>query len=221
MTPAMIAALASGRAMLTCLYQIDLPSGTRRLLLGSSEVSWDGDLFVGRDPTFGFIDAPDDISEDMGGEVPNTSFTLVQAPGADPDDIASADVQMSRYRQWLAVLALDGSKKVTLVPDPEQLFEGFIDQPTINLDRKRKEIEYTVISGFDYFFEDSEGERLNSQFHKSIWPGETGLDNVTGITRKIYWGTNAPPGAVGGTSSIYGGGGATGGYGYQPRMPSP
>jgi hypothetical protein len=75
---------------------------------------------------------------------------------------------------------------------PELLFDGFIDQATIDLDKGRDDLEYTVISAFDYFFEDGEGQRLNGQFHHAVWPGEKGLDNVTGVTKKIYWGALGP-----------------------------
>jgi hypothetical protein len=75
---------------------------------------------------------------------------------------------------------------------------------------KRDDLEYTVISAFDYFFEDSEGQRLNGQFHQSVWTGEKGLDNVTGVTKKIYWGAYGPNAAGGhirasggGSSSIF------------------
>jgi hypothetical protein len=86
---------------------------------------------------------------------------------------------------------------VQVVPDPELLFDGFIDQATIDLASKRDDLEYTVISAFDYFFEDSEGQRLNGQFHQSVWTGEKGLDNVTGVTKKIYWGAYGPNAAGG------------------------
>jgi hypothetical protein len=206
MTPQMIAALASGRATLTGLFEKGLPSGTRRLLVGSTEVTWSGHQWVGYDPTIGAIDAPDDIREDMGGEAPNTSVGIRIAPGADRDDIAGPQVQLSTSKCWLAALELDINDHVQVVPDPELLFDGFIDQATIDLASKRDDLEYTVISAFDYFFEDSEGQRLNGQFHQSVWTGEKGLDNVTGVTKKIYWGAygpNAAGASGGGSSSIF------------------
>jgi hypothetical protein len=212
MTPAMAAALASGRYTLTALFRVDLPSGVRRLMLGSGETKWGADKFVGYDATIGHVDSGEELREDVSGEAPNTSLTIVPAPAADKAAIAGAAVQLAPFQIWLAALQLDGSSHVEVVPDPEPLFSGFIDQATINLDANRSEIDYTLISAFDYFFEDSEGQRLNSQFHTSIYPGEHGLDNVTGLTKKIYWGAVPPGGTSGGSSSIYSGnGGSVGG----------
>jgi hypothetical protein len=201
MTPQMIAALSSGSATLTGFFEIDLPSGTRRLLFGSTEVSWGGHTWVGDDPTIGSIDAPDDVREDMTGQAPNGTVSINISPTADRDDIAGQDAQLSPFRCWLAALELDVSKHLQVVPDPELQFDGFIDQATIDLDKGRDDLEYTTISAFDYFFEDGEGQRLNGQFHRSVWTGEKGLDNVTGVDKKIYWGAYGPGGASGATGS--------------------
>lgn len=212
MTPDMIAALSSGRAMVTGFFEIGLPSGTRRLLYGSTRVGWGGNDFLGYDPTIGSVDASDQVSEDMSGEAPNTSITVQIAPGANRDEIAGQQVQLSPTKIWLTALRLDGADHLEVVPDPELLFDGFIDQATINLDKGRDDIDYTVISAFDYFFEDNEGQRLNGQFHRSIFAGEKGLDNVTGVTKKLYWGTDGSKISV--SSGIGGGlGGITGGSG--------
>jgi hypothetical protein len=218
MTPAMIAALSANRALITLFVQADLPDRTVRLLIGSGEVMWGTDKFVGYDPAFGFIDSGDDISESADGQAPNTSFTAVLSPDVDPLDVAGPQVQLSRFQVWLAALELDVSSHLQVVPDPDRLFDGFIDQATINLDQQREDAEFTVVSAFDYFFEDSEGQRLNGQFHRSIWPGEKGLDNVTGITKKIYWGTNPPPGMLSGSGGTTLGGGLSGGGIIQPQF---
>jgi hypothetical protein len=207
MTPQMIAALSAGRALLTAFFEIDLPSGTRRLLYGSTEVAWSGNTWLGYDQTIGSLAAPDDVTEDMTGEAPNTSITLIVSPDANLDDIAGDAIQLSPLKIWLVALELDINKRLQVVPDPELLFDGFVDQATITLDSKRNELDYTIISAFDYFFEDSEGQRLNGQFHQSIWPGEKGLDNVTGVTKKIYWGAYGPASA----GTLFGGGGGRAG----------
>lgn len=212
MTPQLAAALNSGRASVTGLFQIDFPTATRRLLLGSTQAKWGADTFKGYDPDFGHVDSGDELREDVSGNAPNTSISVVPARGVDKAAIAGPQVQLSPFKIWLAALQKDGSGHIEVVPDPEPLFDGFIDQATINLGEKRDDIDYTLVSPFDYFFEDGEGQRLNGQFHRSRYAGEQGLDNVTGLTKKIYWGAN-PPGGVGssGSTSIYGGGGGGGG----------
>lgn len=192
MTPEMIAALAAKRKSATGFFEITLPSGTKRILLGSGEVDWDGDTFKGYDSTFGSIVGGDSVAEDAGGQAPNTSITVQVASTADKADIASDAVQLAPVKIWLAAIGVDASNHFIAVPDPELMFDGFIDQATISLDKGKDQIDYTLISGFDYFFEDSEGQRLSDAFHQSIWPGELGLSNVSGVTRKIYWGTLGP-----------------------------
>ena len=209
MTPAMIAALQEQRASATGFFELDLPSGTRRLMLGSGEVSSGGFIFKGYDSTIGSIGSGDTVREDSSGEAPNTSLTIDIASTATRADIASGTVQLSPVRISLAALELDGSDHLIAIPDPELLFNGFIDQATIGLDRQRDEVNYTIISAFDYFFEDTEGQRLSSQFHKTVWAGELGLDNVTGVSRKVYWGTYGP-GSTSGVSIGIGGGSNTG-----------
>jgi hypothetical protein len=209
MTPAMAAALTSGRAMVTALFQLDLPSGTRRLMAGAGQVQWGADTFKGYDPTIGTFESADEIREDVSGEAPNTSITIRPAPGANRANIAGRAVQLAPCKAWLAALTLDVNQHLVVVADPEPVFDGFIDQATISLDAGRDEVDYSLLSAFDYFFEDSEGQRLNGQFHRSVWAGEGGLDNVTGITKKLYWGAAAPP-STGGSSSIYSGGTGSG-----------
>jgi hypothetical protein len=220
MTPAMIAALQQQRASATGFFEIDLPSGTRRLLIGSGEASSGGFTFKGFDSTLGSVSSGDPVREDASGEAPNTTLTIDIADTADRADIASNDVQLSPVRIFLAALGLNTSNHLIAIPDPELLFDGFIDQATIGLDRQKDEVEYSVISAFDYFFEDSEGQRLNGQFHQSVWAGEHGLDNVTGVTRKIYWGTYGPNGASGVVSggSVSTSGGSLMGSGGYTRM---
>jgi hypothetical protein len=205
----MIAALSQSRAMATGFFEFDFPSGTRRLMIGSGEVSYGGNTFMGTDPTFGTIAGGESSREDTSGEAPNTSLAIAIHPDANRADIASDAVQLTPVRLYLAALTLDASKHLVAIPDPELLAEGFIDQPIISMDAKKDEVEYQITSGFDYFFEDSEGQRLSPAFYKTIYPSEDGLDNVTGVTRKIYWGQYGP-GQTGGIGAAIGG--PTGGF---------
>lgn len=201
MTPDMIAALAANRKSVTGFFEIDFPSGTRRILLGSGEAAWGANTFKGYDSTFGSIIGGDTISEESSGQAPNLSITVQTASTATKSDIAGDAVQLAPWRIWLAALALDGNSHTVAVADPELLFDGFIDQVTSELDKSKDQLTYSLISGFDYFFEDSEGQRLSDAFHESVWSGEKGLVNVSGVTKKVYWGTMGPAAATGISSS--------------------
>lgn len=212
MTPDMITALSQSRAMATGFFEFDFSTGTRRLMIGAGEVDSAGVTFKGYDETFGSVAGGQEVSEDASGEAPNTSVTIAISPDADKADVASEAVQLTPVRISLAALTLDASKHLIAIPDPEPLFDGFVDQAISQLDNKKDEVEYTLVSVFDFFFEDNEGQRLNGPFHKSMYPAETGLDNVTGVTRRIYWGTEGPNGGGG----SFGGGGGSAGRGGDP-----
>jgi hypothetical protein len=219
MTPGMIAALAQQRASATGFFEIDLPSGTRRLLLGSGEVAYGGNTFKGYDSTIGSIGSGDPLREDASGQAPNTTLTITVAGTADKSEIAGAAIQLSPIKISLAALALDGSSHLIAIPDPELLFNGFIDQAVSDIDKQKDDVTYTIISAFDYFFEDSEGQRLSDAFHESVWSGEKGLANVTGVTKKVYWGTLGPNSASGiGSVGVGTGGGLSGGIGGNVNM---
>lgn len=209
----MIAALAAKRKSVTGFFEIDLPSGTRRLLIGSGEVQWGANTFVGYDPTLGTIVGGDSINEDATGQAPNTSITVQVASTATKADVASSAVQLAPVKIWLAAIEFDANQHFQAVADPELLFDGFIDQATSSLDKNVDHIDYTIISAFDYFFEDDEDQRLSDAFHESVWAGEKGLTNVTGVTKKVYWGAYGPAGANGGGVSKGVGGGGIGGGG--------
>jgi hypothetical protein len=211
MTPQMIAAMVDRTVPKTGLFEIGLPSGTRRLMIGAGECLWGADKYVGRDPTIGQVDTMDDPHESMDNVAPNLSVTIIPASEADRAQIGDPTIQLSPLKAYLAALQLDVNGHVVTVPDPELVFDGFIDQALFNLDSNRDELDYTVISVFDYFFEDNEGQRLNGAFHVMVFPGETGLNNVTAVTKKIYWGAYGPSGAQ---SAVSGSGGGSSGYGF-------
>jgi hypothetical protein len=103
-----------------------------------------------------------------------------------------------------------------VVPDPYLLFDGVIDVPVLSFSEGSRQVAFDVVSNFERLFLDDEGSRLSPAAHKSIWPGETGLDDVTGIVRQVLWGpgdpiTGSAPGSVG-----VGSGAFVGGVGFGP-----
>ena len=59
------------------------------------------------------------------------------------------------------------------------------------------------------------GNSLSAAWHKSVWPGETGHDQATGLKTPVAWGVASPPGGVSGGG---GGGGSFGGGIYQRQV---
>lgn len=192
------------RIGLTGLCKIELPDATVRLSDGGFIV-WGTDTFTSKDATFGTIASVDALEEGVDAEVPALDLVMFPASTAAAADLSQPGFQRSRVTFWLAEYdretgLLDG--------DPDMLFDGQIDQTTLSGGRESRELAMTIVSTAERLFERNIGNSLSSSFHKSIWPGETGHDNATGLGKPVAWGVEAPPS----TSSGYYGGGGGGGY---------
>lgn len=196
--PTMIAALSQDGAWMFCAMKVELPGKTLRLLDGSGIMTIGGEVYVGEDPDFGVLAAVDDIEENDGDEAPEIHFRLYPKNETALATLASAAMQLSK------VILMHGAlNPATMTPigTPEIDFLGEIDVATLRLGAGMREVEYSAVSIFDLFFEIDEGQRATDGFHQSIWPGELGLDQMTGTTEKLYLGATPPAGS----SATYGG----------------
>lgn len=212
LTPAMDAALSADTPLVCGLLKITLPSGALRLMDGSGQLVFGGEVYVGRDPVFGSLASVDAIEDGVGDEAPALSFTLLPGSDASAASLAAPEMQGSPVSLWLA--AVDRTTGL-VIPDPLLLFTGELDQPTLTVDKGVRELEFECVSGFERLFDNDEGIRLADSWHKGVWPGELGLSNVSGISKTIYWGVEAPVSSI---SYGGGGGGNAGGGRYQPRL---
>lgn len=221
LTPAMEAALAATDPIVVALLEVTLPDYDLRLIDGASEVHWPGHdgeadaVFVGQDPVYGPWTASDAFGDGIGDQVPAMGFTLKPTSIAQAVDLTDPAVQGSRTRVWFAVI-----DKATggLVPDPYQLFEGELDQPTVTIGKGALDLEYSVASAFERLFLNDEGNRLSDAFHQLRWPGELGLQYMTGLVRQIIWGPGDRPSGI--TTLNGGGGGASGSISIGGRLVS-
>lgn len=191
---------------LTGLVEIQLPAKTIRLCDGGV-IRWGVTDFVSSDPDYGSIGAIESLEEGVGVQVPALSLTMLP-PGPDAAAlIAAPGNQASPARFWLA----DYNRATNrVVGTPQLLFNGMVDQLRFAVRRDGCEIGATIVSLLERFFELNIGNSLSSTFHKSIWPGETGMDQATGLSRPVAWGIEAPPGYnSGGSGGSYGGGGGS------------
>ncbi|WCT73925.1 hypothetical protein PQ455_01445 [Sphingomonas naphthae] len=193
MTAAMDAVLDADRALVTLLIEVQLPDHTIRLIAGSGVLLWNGNTFSGADPLFGTLKAIDDISDGTGDEAPALGFSLLP-----PSDTAAALLSSPTYQGSPVYVWLAGVYPTTgnVVPDPYLLFSGELDQPTLTIDRGQRQVDFDCVSAMERLLDDDEGARLSDAFHQSIWPGETGFANITGIEKTIYWGVATPAGAL-------------------------
>jgi hypothetical protein len=180
------------RYALTGLIKIEFPTGTVRLCDGGFFV-WGAETYLSKDPVFGTLASLDGLSEGVGDEIPALEMTLMPPGTTLPGDLSQPGFQAARARFWLAEYdvvtgLLDGT--------PELQFDGQVDQTTLTVGRDRRELAISVVSSAERLFQRNIGNSLNPSFHKSVWAGETGEDNATGLGRAVAWGVEAPP-AVG------------------------
>lgn len=194
LAPAMDAALQGVAPTLVGLVEITLPEYNLRLLApGTGVIGWGAKTFTGNDPNFGVLAAVSELSDGTGDEAPAISLTLMPPTDAAAGFLAAPTMQGSPVKVWLAAVDRESG---LVYADPELLFIGELDVPTIVSGPDGRTLEYEVVSVFERLFDQDEGARLVSGFHKPIWPGELGFDFVTGVEDAIYWGVKAPKNAV-------------------------
>jgi len=198
-TPAMISALDAPAPLLFGAVQIDLPAHIIRVLDGAASLTFNGGTFTGMDSLFGVLDSISALSDGFGDEAPALQFSFLPNSGAAVADLTSPTAQGSRVRVWIGAVTMATG---AVVADPILLFDGLLDQTSLTVGPGKRELDIDCVSAFERFFEVQEGVRLAPTFHKSVWPGELGLDNITGVTNTIYWGVQPPVGSV---TGFYGG----------------
>jgi hypothetical protein len=193
LTTGMDAGLRVPAPLIFGALKIELPGYTLRLLDGASKLVFGGETYLGKDATYGTIDSIETLSDGVGDEAPALSITLTPGTDAGAAALLSPGVQGSTVQLWLGVL--DRATGVP-IPDPDLLFYGEVDVPTLKAGKGSRSVALDCVSGFERLFADDEGIRLSDAFHKSLYAGETGLANVTGVTKKIYWGEEGGNSAV-------------------------
>lgn len=189
--PLLDAELSKDRAIVFACVRFEFADVTVQLVDGAAEVTPIGmGTFVGEHPLFGSIDEIDAFEDGSGDEAPGMVVRLLPAT-SDMSLVASAAMQGARVRVWLgAVERASGN----VIGAPFLLFDGVVDVPTVEIGKRELAVEYECVSGMERYFANSEGIRLSASWHKQVFPGELGLDYVTGAARKVYWGQSAPSG---------------------------
>jgi hypothetical protein len=191
LTPALDVALSQDRPFMYGSVEINLPGYDLRLLDGSGVLQVDGQSFFGEDPIYGVLESIDELDDGLGDEAPGISVNLLPASEAAAGQLSSPTFQGARVR--IRVGAVDRATGYSV--GSELLFDGEIDVPTLTIGKSRRALSFECVSSFERFFDNDEGARLSDSFHQSIWPGETGFANITGVEQTIYWGVASPSGA--------------------------
>lgn len=186
------------------LLEIELPTHTIRVCEGGF-IRWGANTFRSSDPVFGPLGSVGELSEGVGEEVPVFELTFLPPGTTPPAQLSQPGYQASPARFWLADYNVASG---VLVGTPELQFEGELDQCAIEFGAQQRVVEMTVVSASARLLERNIGNSLNPSWHRSIWPGETGHDQATGLGRQVAWGVE---GVRGGSS-----GGGGGGFGLDP-----
>lgn len=182
------------------LARIDLPDHTMRLCDGGF-CYFEGVRYAASDSIFGVLAGVETVEEKLGDNAPGGKLSFFP-PDATSAATLMANYQNSRMRFWFGQIGDD----LKTVINAELLADVQIDTTTTILSQGRRVWEVEYVSRAEKLFLRNEGNALSPRFHKSIWPGERGLDNATGLVRSVAWGTESAPRGTTSLSSGSGGG---------------
>ena len=191
------------RVTLAGLVKITLPDATL-LMCDGAFVKWDAEKFRSADATFGTIGQIEPIAEGVGDEIPALRITFNPVSTAAAAELSQPDWQGSRVEMWVAEVSLETN---AVVGTPALMFDGQTDSTELLIDVGARELGMDVVSAAERLFVVNEGNTLTPRFHKSLFPGELGEDNATGIGVGKAWGTAQPQQSYGAGFSYGGAGG--------------
>lgn len=187
------------------LVKIELPSSITVRLCDGGVIYWGAETFTAKHSTFGSVASVRPMSEGVGDEVPALEMVLIPSPTATAGDLVQPGFQTSRVRFWIADYTIaTGAVSGT----PDLIFDGAIDQCILSVGAQRRDLAMSIVATVERLFQGNIGNSLSPVWHKSIWSGETGHDNATGLSIPIAWGVESPNSA----GSFSGGGGGGGGF---------
>lgn len=170
-----------------CFYaaKFVFPAATVRLLSGEATIEIDGETYTGGDETYGVMADLEPLEDGGGVEAPSVRIVLQPPSPSVWTTLRDPAVQGSAVTLFEGVL--DPTTGV-VVAAPEPIFIGEFDTVQATFERGALSLLLDVVTVFDRFFEEEEGARLCDPWHQTYWPGEKGLDQVTGISKRLPWG---------------------------------
>lgn len=176
------------------LISIELPETTIRLCDGGF-VYWGADKFASEDPDFGAVESVEAFSEAAGDEAPGGRMTFLPRSTAAAAALSQSDYQGSPIRFWLGRV---DEETGALLGEPELVADMELDTTRLRLGPNSRGLDIEFISIAERLFMVNEGNVLSTRFHQSVWPGELGLDNTTGVGKTIAWGVAGPARGISG-----------------------
>lgn len=177
------------RVRLSGLMKMELPIRDV-LMCDGGFVTWAGDTYEAEDPDFGILAGFDALTEGVGDEAPAGTLTMAVPSTAAATILSRPGYQGSRVRLWVAEID-DVTGQV--IGDPDLMVDWQIDSTRLRLPKGGRFLEIGCVTRGQRLMLIHDGNTLSPSFHRSIHPGEAGLDNATGLTRDVAWGVAAAP----------------------------
>jgi len=183
---------------IVALLEIDLPGHMVRLCDGGF-FEFGGDTFTDSDSLLGTLVSVEPLQEGVEQEIPALDLYFNPPANVSIAVLSQAAIERRSVRLWLA--EYDSETGVIDTGATELRFVGIVDQPSVKFSRTEYVVSITVVPHAEYVFNRNIGNGLSASFHKSLYPGETGHDNATGLGVAIAWGTERPATTSGAASS--------------------
>jgi hypothetical protein len=187
MDSALVTALQAPAPTVCWLVELALPSGTVRLT-DAGVVAFGGQAFYGEHPTLGALGSISGLKDGAASTTTRVDVVVQSRSDQAVADLTDPTAQGARVRIWFGAVnpatgALSGA--------PELKFDGELDKAAFTVGASWS-VTLECGTQAERQLEPNEDWRLNHPFHSAIWPGETGLINVTDVTKKTYWRAESP-----------------------------
>jgi hypothetical protein len=189
LTPEMAAHAAQVVVFPFAALEIAFPAGALRLCAAGVPVTFGGKTFLPEDALYGSWASLEGLGEDVGVSAPGLVIGVNAPSGgalAALNDPLAQGAELSIW--WGFVNPATG----LVIPDPELAFSGFFDRGRMSLGANSRVLELEIVSAWERLFADNEGQRLNDAWLQSIFPGDLGLEFVTGVDQQLPWGGDGP-----------------------------
>lgn len=186
------------RILLAGLLKMELP-GRTVLLCDGGFVPWGAETYLSADAVFGTIGDFEVPEEGVGDIIPSGSLTMLPPSGQAAVNLSSPAFQGARVRMWIAEI-----DPMTGLPvgDPDLQADWQLDRTVLKSKRGERSLAIDMVGTAQRLLAKVEGNVLSSAFHSSIFPGEQGFDNGTGLEANFAWGiASAPRGVVASNTS--------------------
>jgi hypothetical protein len=194
---------------LTWLLRLDLPSGAVFLTDGGV-TTWIGDEYRAKVPVLGGFSQISEVSEGFGPELPELEIVFAPPSNAALTPLQDGAFQRSAVRLWLAEF---NPATGAVVGVPNLRFAGNMDRVRQNFALNELSIVVSAVPETEVLLFSDDGNGLSAEFHKSVYAGETGHDQASGLVINVAWGVST--GRVSGGS---GGGMGSGGGNVNERF---